>query len=92
MEIIGFIFLIVALLAGLVSIGCWIYNIVVAFQHNEVLLGILSICGIVGLIIGWVKVNEWGHRQAMTWWTIAIVVGIVCNVIGGLMLPSSYSP
>lgn len=88
MEILGFIFIIIALIAGLVSLVCWIYNIVVAFQNNEVLLGILSICGIVGLIIGWVKVNEWGHRQVMNWWTIAIVVGIICNVIGGLLLPA----
>lgn len=70
---------ILALIVGIVSLVCWIWTIVVAFQHKEVVLGIVSICPLVGFIVGWVKHKEWGHKQVMVWWTIAVIANIVLS-------------
>ena len=71
-------------IAGLVTLVCWIMEVIAAFQKgNGPLLGILSIvltlfCGIGGFIIGWVKCKEWGIQNLMIIWTIAMVVSMVC--------------
>ena len=71
-----------ALAAGLASAVCWIWTIVVAFKEGDgPLLGILSICGIVGFIIGWVHHRPWSHTRVMVVWSIAIVAGIVLQVL-----------
>lgn len=66
---------------GLVSLACWIYTIVVAFQKGSVVLGIVSICPLVGFILGWVKNGEWGHQKVMIVWSICIVINLILNVL-----------
>ncbi|HMO15444.1 MAG TPA: hypothetical protein PKD64_13570 [Pirellulaceae bacterium] len=77
----SFILSAILMLAGLVSLVCWILTIVTAFKHNETLLGILSICGIVGFIIGWIKHKEWNHKQVMLIWSVAFAATIIFQVI-----------
>lgn len=75
------VFALLAFGAGIGSLVCWIWTIVVAFKEGDgPLLGILSLCGIVGLIIGWMNASAWNHTKVMTAWTICIIVGIVAQV------------
>ncbi|XAL98245.1 hypothetical protein OT109_11610 [Phycisphaeraceae bacterium D3-23] len=67
---------------SLVSLACWIYTIVVAFKKEEgPLFGILCICPLVGLILGWVKHAEWDHTKVMMVWTACVVINIILNVV-----------
>jgi len=71
-------------IAGVVSLVCWIMEVIAAFQKGEgPLLGILSIifCGLGAFIIGWIKSKEWGIQQMMMIWTIAVVVSTLCQIV-----------
>lgn len=64
------------------SLACWIMTIVKAFQKEESpLIGILSICGCIGFIMGWVNVEKWDHKNIMVIWSACIVLGIILNVV-----------
>lgn len=78
------IFSVLIWIAGLVSLVCWIMEVVTAFQKGDgPLLGILSIifCGLGAFIIGWMKCNEWGLQKVMLIWTIAFVVTSLCQIV-----------
>ena len=78
------LFGILALIAGLVSLVCFILVLIKLFQTEGVLLGILGlICSIYAFIWGWMKNEEQGIRQIMIYWTAAIVAGIVFQMLGG---------
>lgn len=80
----GGLFSILAILASVGSIVCWIIVLVKMFQNKQVGLGIVSIiCGIVAFIYGWMKAGEWKIQNIMIIWTICILAGIVFNIIGG---------
>jgi len=68
-------------IAGIVSLVCWIMTIIRMFKIEGALLGILSICGLIGFIMGWVKVKEHESMKLMLIWTAAIVVSIPLNYI-----------
>jgi hypothetical protein len=81
-------------IAGLVSIVCFIMVVVKMFQNGKSGLGIATIlllcCGIGGLvafIYGWMKSTEWNIRNLMLAWTVAIIIGIV----GNLMAPGLFA-
>ena len=79
---------VVTLAVGITSLVCWIMNIVIAFRKEDgILLGVLSICGIIGFIIGWIKVKQWGHQTLMIVWTLAILIGLLLRTVG----PSSVT-
>ncbi|MFT5195845.1 MAG: hypothetical protein ACI9EW_001595 [Cellvibrionaceae bacterium] len=60
--------------AAIVNLVCFIMVLIKLFQSEGVLMGILGlICGIYTFIWGWMKNEEQGIRQIMTYWTIAIV-------------------
>ena len=70
-----------AMVCGIVSLVCWIMVLVKIFQ-DSVGLGILGIiCGLFTFIYGWVKVREYGIQRLMLVWTLAIVAGIVLQVL-----------
>ena len=69
-----------ALIVGLVSLVCWIWTIVRAFQEGETASGILSICPLVGFIIGRINSGSWNHTKVMIVWSICIVINILLNV------------
>ena len=78
------LFGILALIAGLVSLVCFILVLIKLFQTEGVLLGILGlICSIYAFIWGWMKNEEQGIRQIMIYWTAAIIAGIVFQMLGG---------
>ena len=74
---------------GLASLACWILEIVAAFKKEEKpLLGILSIvlCGLGGLVIGWIHAKKWNIQKLMLIWTIVLAVTIVLQIIAGVVL------
>ena len=83
-------------IAGVVSLVCYIMEVVTAFQKGDgPLLGVLSLipcCSLGGFIIGWVKCNEWGLNRLMLVWSIAMVVSFVASLMHpefGLMAPGA---
>lgn len=68
-------------IAGLTSLVCWILTIVKAFKEGQTSTGVLSICGIIGFILGWINVKEWDHMPVMLAWTAAMIVSIVAQVV-----------
>ena len=72
--------MLLALLVSLGSIACWIIVVVKAFQSGNVVLGIVSLCPLVGFIIGWVKSNEWGLQKVMLIWTVLVIASIGLNI------------
>lgn len=79
------VILLISLLASVASLGCWIWTVVRAFQSGKVVLGVVSLCPLVGFIIGWINVKEWNHQLPMTVWSIAIVVNILLQVAAGVL-------
>jgi hypothetical protein len=85
---------VVAGVAGLVSLICFILVLVQMFQRGRTGLGIACIvlafcCGIGGLvafIVGWVNSREWRLTNVMTVWTVALIADIVV----GVMNPGMY--
>jgi hypothetical protein len=76
--------LLLSALAGIVSLVCLIMVVVAIFQHGETTFGIVSlllllVCGIGGLMLfvyGWMRSSEWGLKNIMIIWSIAILVEI----------------
>ena len=74
---------IVGMVAGLVSLVCWILTVVKAFQSGTTSNGVLSICPLVGFILGWINVKEWNHQPVMLAWTVATILNLVVQYMGG---------
>jgi len=73
---------IIALVAGLGSIVCWIITLIQLFKKESVIMGILGIiCGIYAFIWGWLKVKETNQKTIMLVWTVCIIVGVITNVM-----------
>jgi hypothetical protein len=68
-------------------VGCIICQIIVAikiFQNDGALKGILAlICGLFGLIWGWMNSSRLGIKNIMMIWTVLIIVYAICAVMGG---------
>jgi hypothetical protein len=75
------------ILALLALIACIICQIIVAikiFQNDGALKGIIALlCGLFGLIWGWMNADRLGVKQIMLIWTVLILVYIVLSVLGG---------
>ena len=75
---------ILALLASLGCIVCWIIVVVKMFQTAGAVQGIIGlICGIWAFIWGWMNAGKAGIRNIMLIWTILIIAGIVLNIAAG---------
>ena len=81
------------ILALLVLLGCIICQIIVAikiFQNDGALKGILAlICGLFGLIWGWMNAARLGIKNLMIVWTLLIVIYLILGAVGGFNF--SYS-
>jgi hypothetical protein len=83
------VLMLVSLVASLVSLVCWILTLIKMFQNEGVLQGILGIiCGLYALILGFIRMRDWGHEMVMAAWTVAIVISIITNVIAAGMQAS----
>jgi hypothetical protein len=75
------------LLALLALIACIICQIIVAikiFQNDGALKGILALlCGLFGLIWGWMNADRLGIKNLMLIWTVLIVVYIILSMLSG---------
>jgi hypothetical protein len=81
------------ILTLVVLVACIICQIIVAikiFQNDGALKGILAlICGLFGLIWGWMNATRLGIKNIMIIWTLLILIYIVLGAIGGFNF--SYS-
>ena len=75
------------ILALVVLVACIICQIIVAikiFQNDGALKGILAlICGLFGLIWGWMNATRLGIKNIMIIWTLLIVVYLILGAMGG---------
>ena len=75
------------ILALVVLAACIICQIIVAikiFQNDGALKGILAlICGLFGLIWGWMNATRLGIKNIMIIWSLLIVVYLILGAIGG---------
>jgi hypothetical protein len=75
------------MLALVALIGCIICQIIVAikiFQNDGALKGILAlICGLFGLIWGWMNAGRLGIKNLMMIWTALIIVYIILSMLSG---------
>jgi len=85
----------IGLLAGLAGIGsliCWILVLIKLFPAEGVGLGILGvICGLYTFIWGWQNADRQNIRQIMLIWTVCFVAGIIFNVLKGSMTPAAFN-
>jgi hypothetical protein len=81
------LFSILAAIAGLVSLGCFIMVLIKLFQEKGALHGILGlICSIYTFIWGWMNVDRLNIRNIMIIWSACIVAAIILNLIGSSMM------
>jgi len=77
---------ILAMVAGIGSIVCWIIILIEMFKRTSVISAIIGIiCGLWAFIWGWQNVGEHGKKQIMQIWTACIIAGIVLNVLARTM-------
>ena len=84
MEIVLMLIFLLAIVAGIGSLACWIMVIIAAFKNEQSpLMGILCIvlCGLGAFIIGWIKHGEWKIKNIMLAWTGLIVFGVIIQVV-----------
>lgn len=81
------------ILVLVVFVACIVCQIIVAvkiFQNDGALKGILAlICGLFGLIWGWMNAARLGVKNIMMIWTVLIVIYIILGAMGGFNF--SYS-
>ncbi len=75
------------ILALVVLVACIICQIIVAikiFKNDGALKGILAlICGLFGLIWGWMNATRLGIKNIMIIWTLLLIVYLILGAIGG---------
>ncbi|HWN11219.1 MAG TPA: hypothetical protein VNO50_18430 [Pyrinomonadaceae bacterium] len=76
-----------AILALVALVGCIICQIFVAikiFQNDGALKGIIALlCGLFGLIWGWMNADRLGVKNIMLIWTVLIILYAILAVMGG---------
>ncbi len=76
---------ILAMVASLGALVCFIIVLIKQFQTAGALHGIIGIvtCGLWTLIWGWMNAGKLNIKNIMMIWTVLIVVCIVLNILGG---------
>jgi hypothetical protein len=71
---------ILAVVAAIGSIICWIMVLIKLFQEKGVLHGILGIiCALYPFIWGWMNTGKLNIKNVMIIWTVCWVLGIILN-------------
>jgi hypothetical protein len=74
-------------LALVVLLCCIICQVIVAikiFQNDGALKGIIALlCGLFGLIWGWMNADRLGVKQLMMIWTALAILYIILGAVGG---------
>ena len=72
--------------ASIVSIVCWIMVLIKMFPAEGALKGVLAIiCGLYAFIWGWMNATRFNLKTIMLIWTVAIIIGVVANMMAGGM-------
>ena len=75
------------ILALVVLLGLIVCQIIVAvkiFQNDGALKGIIALlCGLFGLIWGWMNADRLGVKQIMMIWTVLIIIFCILSAMGG---------
>jgi hypothetical protein len=76
------------ILALLVLVGliiCQIFVAIKIFQNDGALKGIIALlCGLFGLIWGWMNADRLGVKKIMMIWTVLIIVYCILAAMGGV--------
>ena len=91
---------ILAGIAGIGSLVCFILVLIRMFQAGQTGLGIvcivlafcLGIGSLIAFIMGWVNARRWGVTNVMTIWTVCIVVGIASAGLQFALAPPAPDP
>lgn len=76
--------LILAIIASLASLACWVMTLIKMFQNENVGLAILGIiCPLWAFIWGWMNAKKHDHQKIMLIWTVCWIVGMIANVASG---------
>ena len=76
---------ILAMVAGLACLICWIIVLIKQFQDAGAVNGIIGIvtCGIWTLIWGWMNATRLNIKNIMMIWTLVLIVCIILNIMSG---------
>lgn len=75
---------ILALLASVGCVICWIIVLVKMFQTAGAVQGIIGlICGLWAFIWGWMNAGKVGLKNIMLIWTALIILSIILNIASG---------
>lgn len=79
--------------ASIVSIVCWIMVLIKMFPAEGALKGVLAIiCGLYAFIWGWMNATRFNLKTIMLIWTVAIIIGVVANLMAGGMAAMQTMP
>ncbi|MFK7910183.1 MAG: hypothetical protein AB8F34_06225 [Akkermansiaceae bacterium] len=77
--------LILASIAGLGMLACWIMTLIKMFQNEKPLIAILGIlCGLWAFIWGWMNAAKHNHKKIMLIWTVCWVVYMIFAASAGM--------
>jgi hypothetical protein len=80
---------ILAVVAAIGSIICWIMVLIKLFQEKGVLHGILGIiCALYPFIWGWMNAGRLNIKNVMIIWTVCWLLGIILNGSATAMMSS----
>lgn len=75
---------ILALLALIGSVICWILVLIKIFQNDGALKGVLGlICSLFAFIWGWMNAGRLGIKNIMMAWTVLIILYAILAAMGG---------
>ena len=75
---------ILAFLALIGCVICWIIVLIKIFQNDGALKGILGlICSLFAFIWGWMNAGRLGVKNIMMIWTVLIIIYLILGAIGG---------
>lgn len=75
---------ILALLALIGCVICWIIVLIKIFQNDGALKGILGlICSLFAFIWGWIHANRLGVKNIMMIWTVLLIVYFILGWLSG---------
>lgn len=84
---------IIAWVALVGMIICQIFVAIKIFQNDGALKGILALlCGLFGLIWGWMNATRLGIKNIMMIWTVLIILFFILSAMGGFSFSYNLGP
>ena len=82
---------IIALLALIGCVICWIIVLIKIFQNDGALKGVIGIlCSLFAFIWGWMNADRLGVKNIMMVWTALIVIYLILGMLGGFSYGYPY--